>query len=591
MRLNNHITIIAVATLLLSACNKEELVQTGTQADEIRMAATLQTPEVISTRGLGDNKGEIVTLPYINGIYVRKMEATTPLNEEYNVKNGNKGTLEIKSGETALKWTPDEKANNTTVHFYSWTTPEGVTIDKTGNPTTGTIDFGDNAGNRAPNTSGESDIHKVNEDYVTPLEVFISAHTEGSYKDNPTISLPYTHPVAKVSIQIYNWDNRRITDNVTIKFPFINQEWTVEQDQTKGVPFAVTTPATNKTPLTLTLNLLREVENKDKNKYRVFYLPPMKGDYTFAKAGDFEISYDGGTYYGTLDNLSIHELAAGQHITCRIDLNKNYGTGVGAWIHPWVFGDEETAYANPYRGIYSVEGLKVLADYISRSDLNNLPDSLFIAEGSTKVIRLYNDLNVSAETAFDLSGSHIVFDGLGHIITTANGHNLFKEVSGTDIAIRNIRIAGNGQLATSIEGVNLYNCHAGTADLVGTAKGTTTFDFCSAENSGTLMTTADGNNITVSNSFVASAATSFATNGTLSSIKNSFIINTTNGNYWDSANVNNSFTIDPTKVTATEVNGNLLIKLLNDTSKKDPTDSKIYWVYVYGKNYPVMRIQ
>lgn len=609
MKAKNYINGLA-ALLLCTACNNEELPQQDSQSDEIAFGAMLQTPTAIETRGIGNNSGQTEALPYIYGIHVRKMESPTPLNSNYKVKNGNKGTLEVENA-TALKWTETEKANNTEIHFYAWTEPEGVTISD--DAATGTINFGDTSGNRAPHAQNEDNKHKMNNIYYTPLELFISAHTTGSYKDNPTISLPFTHQVAKVAIQIYNWNNERISDNtdtdVKILFPFIMQEWNIEQKQTEGEnAFRITTPC-NETSnsLELTMNKLYKVENR-----RIFYLPPMVDNYDFTHAGDFVITYENDKYYGTLNDLALTDksLKAGEYMKCRIDLNRNYGTGVGATIQDWKYAEETEAQANPYRGIYTTKGLETLKSYLESTVVNKeLSDSLYIEEGGKKIIRLYNDLTLSDEDWSLKLEDDMIFDGLGHIVNVPSGQSLFGEVSATEaedkkIAINNIRLAGAGQLAASLQNVSVYNCHAnGTANLVGTAKGTTEFNFCSAENSTgsstgssiTLMGSIDGSGVIVKNSFVASSATSFASSGTII-VQNSFIISTSanNNTYWSTAASGDSrtqFTIDPNNVTATTVTisstTTKLIDLLNAGSK----DTGNQWVYVYSKNYPVMRIK
>lgn len=600
MKTKNYINGLA-ALLLCTACNNEELPQQDSQSDEIAFGAVLQTSTPIDARGIGNNSGQTEALPYIYGIHVRKMENPTPLNSNYKVKNGNKGTLEVENS-SALKWTDNEKAN-TEIHFYAWTEPEGITISD--GAATGTIDFGDISGNRAPRSQDEDDKHKMNDTYYTPLELFISAHTTGSYKDNPTISLPFTHQVAKVGIQIYNWNNERISNNanVTILFPFIKKQWNIEQKQAEGGnAFCVTTPCDKSDPLKLTMDNLHKVDNR-----RIFYLPPMVGDYDFAHAGDFVITYDSEKYYGTLNDLALTDksLKAGEYMKCRIDLNKNYGTGVGAIIQDWKYAEETEAQANPYQGIYTLEGLKVLKSYLAGT--SSLPDSLYIEGTETldgkKIIRLYNDLTLTSDEECSLVlKDDMIFDGLGHTITVPETKSLFGEVSatkGNDISINNIRLKGAGQLAASLENVSVYNCHAnGTANLVGTAKGTTKFDFCSAENSAksiTLMGSAEESNVTVTNSFVASSATKFVSGEGTITAQNSFVINNSDNTYWSTTatlgGTGTIFNINVNNVTATTVTisdvTTKLIDLLNTGSEGTGNQ----WVYVYGKNYPVMRIK
>lgn len=607
MRAKNYINGL-VALLLCTACNNEELPQPDNRTDEIMFGGMLQTSTDINARGIGNNQKDTEALPYIYGIHVRKMENPNPFNSEYHVKDGNKGTLVLENSSTALTWTANEKSEDTNIHFYAWTEPDGVTIDK--DAATGTIDFGDTNGNRAPKDkdNGEKDKHKMNETYYTPLELFISAHATGSYKNNPTISLPFTHLVGKVGIQIYNWNTELISEqgDVTIEFPFINQTWNIEQKQTDGGDaFKVTTPNADITaPLRLTMSNLHCIGDKE-NKRRIFYLPPMVGDYDFAHAGDFVITYKKEKYYGTLNDLALtnKSLAAGEYLKCRIDLNKDYGTGVGATISEWTFAKETEAPANPYQGIYTKEELDILSAYLA--DVNpkkeELSKSLYIkGENDEKIIRLYNDLTLTGNFSSLVLEKNMIFDGLGHTITVPTGESLFGGITATGVEINNIRLAGAGQLASSLENVTVYNCHANeTGNLVGTANNGTTFNFCSAETASSLLADKTNGTVTMTNCFVAYAgAAGFAGSGQTVTAKNSFFFDTKEkkGTYYDKdgKKASNDITVDTnnkleiiTDNSTKPVTALKLIDLLNEGSK----DSGNTWVYVYDKSYPVMRIK
>lgn len=611
MKKRNYIFVLA--TLLLgTACNQEEYIPTTEQGKEnILFTATLQKEIIAESRALGENKKEEVTLPYVNNIRVRKVdinsaETTKPTETQmFKVRTGNYGTLDMLDDEgkpsgTAMKWTDKEN----TVDFYAWTVPTGVSINN--DATEGTVDF--EAGNKYNNSDNISD--KFADVTVTPLEVLIGAYQSGKYKENPSVSLPFKHLVSKVKILVHWYDNSVITNDVTITFPYINKVWKIAQDQTseKKGAFAISTPDAN-SQNALTLNMTNLYGDKNG---RYFYLPPMTDDYTFEKAGDFEITYKDKVYYGSLADTGVNkgQLAAGEYMVLTIDLNENFNAGAGAWINPWENVNGLEAQADPYRGIYTLKGLEVLKKYLTSSEPNTLPDSLYI-DGTDelkgkKIIRLYNDLTLTDEDFSLVLEQNMIFDGLGHTITVPENKSLFGDIkSGDDatIEIRNVRLLGKGQLANSLENVTVYNCHAlGTGNLVGEAKGTTSFDFCSAENSAentgiTLMGAVDGTSVTVKNSFVASSAIAFVstTGGTITA-KNSFIISTSNTNtYWSadatSGNSGTTFTIDKNNVTATTVTidsqKNKLIDLLNAGSK----DSGNTWVYVYGKTYPVMRIK
>lgn len=593
MKTKNY--IIGLAGLMLcTACSNEELTRQTTRTDEVLFGATIQTATAISSRSIGDNKHETEALPYIYGIHIRKIqEGITPVNNsQYEVLNGNKGTLTLPENSTdpALIWTSNEKTNNTEITFYAWTQPDGVTLDSKGEgTTTGTIDFGDTAGNRAPKSADKEDIkHKMNDAYYTPLELFMSAVATGSYKDNPSISLPFTHPVAKVRMEVYNWDNEQISNFIKIQFPFINQTYTIEQKE--GQAFAITNPTNTATPLELDFTKLYASSNQ-----RFFYLPPID----FAQAGDFIITYNGDRYYGTLNALSVKKLDAGDYMTCRIDLNKNYGTGVGATINNWS-NKIDNAYSNPYQGIYTEDDLKVLKECLANGTA--LPESLYITEKGKKIIRLYNDLTLSDEEWSLILEQDMIFDGLGHIVTVPSGKSLFGDITATGVEINNIRLAGAGQLATSLTNVKVYNCHAnGSRDLIGEAKNNTIFDFCSAETASNKLANITSGTVTMQNSFVAYADAAEFAGGTIA--KNSFIFDTTinEGTYYDSTGQKetNKITVDSKTGRLVIINAlqnpekiDELIDLLNAASNTlNHTASQKYWVYVYGKTYPVMRIK
>lgn len=609
MKTRNYIYCLT-ALLIGTACsNTEDMLPTVQDGkNEIQFAATLQEVTAVNSRA----NGETNVLRYVNDIRIRKIDINNSADQHretqiFNVRPANYGTLDMETAEgtkTAMEWT--DKENN--VDFYAWTVPTGVSIDK--DATKGRVDFGIEAGNKCPVTNDWPETDKYDDKNVTPLEVFISAYKKAKFTESPSVNLGFNHVVSKVSIIVRWWTNKVITDDVTITFPAIKQTWNVGQTEEDGKQkaFTVTTPVESSAALSFTLKQLY----KPKDNYRTFYLPPLPltEDYNFEKAGDFEVKYGEDTYYGSLSQImssSLTELKAGEHLTLEIHLNPNFNAGGTAYINPWKDIDNDNAYANPYRGIYTTKGLEVLKSYLTSIEKNKeLSDSLYIEEGGKKIIRLYNDLTLSDEEWSLKLEENMIFDGLGHIVNVPNGKSLFGEVSATadkGIAINNIRLAGEGQLAASLQNVSVYNCHAnGKENLVGTAKGTTKFNFCSAENSTdnstgssiTLMGSFDGSDVTVKNSFVASSATSFAPSGTIT-VQNSFIISTSNNSYWSteaaSGDSGTQFAIDPDNVTATTVTISSTTTKLIDLLNAGSEGTENQWVYVYGKNYPVMRIK
>lgn len=601
MRTKKYIYCLA-AMLISTACsNHEDLLPNDGQGkdDNIQFTASLQQAATITPRA-EDGKEEV--LRYVYGIRIRKVDQNNVTDtQRFDVRSGNYGTLDMQhangTSQPAMKWS--DKTND--VDFYAWTVPTGVSINDT--ETSGTVNFGciEGEGNK-PTT--KTACNTYNDEDVTPLEIFISAHKTANFNNDPSVSLKFQHIVSKVSMNVVWWNNNDITKDITIKFPFINKVWKVEQTQGDSKSsFSVTEPADTPTEaLSLnlgTLNLLAK-----NSKYRTFYLPPLTGDaYKFEKTGDFEITYKGETYYGSLPEISDQDgITAGQHLQVNIQLNPGGYAGGYATINTWT-PKETTIQTNPYRGIYTKEELEELRSYLESPDSKTLSEALYIEEGDKKIIRLYNDLEFDAETLSLALKDNMIFDGLGHTISVAKDKNLFGDIKpndGATIEIRNVRLLGAGQLASSLENVTVYNCHAnGTGNLVGTADGTT-FNFCSAENSAkdieiTLMGAVGKGEVTVTNSFVASSATAFVSNtgGTVTA-KNSFIISTSKNTYWSAGTTSENsgtFTIEENNVTATTVtigsNTRKLIDFLNEGSK----DSGNTWVYVYDKSYPVMRIK
>ena len=614
MKKRNYIFVLATM-LLGTACNQEESISPTEQGNEsILFTATIQKEIIAESRALGDNKKEKVALPYVNNIRVRKVDINSTKKTEtqiFKVRTGNYGTLDMlneegEPGGTAMKWT--DQVN--TVDFYAWTVPTGVSIEN--DATTGIVNFAE--GNKY-NASSTNASDKFADVVVTPLETFIGAYTSGKYEQDPSVSLEFKHLVSKVKILVHRYDNTVITDKVTITFPYINKVWEIAQNQIAGTQgaFAISIPnAGSEDALTLNMTDLAG----DKNG-RYFYLPPMTGDYDFAKAGDFEIIYNGNTYYGSLADTKVNsgQLAAGEYMVLTIDLNENFNAGAGATFENWTNVTGLEAQADPYRGIYTVEGLKALKDYLASNDNGKtLPDSLYIDEsavpGEKKIIRLYNDLDLSSFGDGDLPlllEKNMTFDGLGHNVTVPSRKSLFGDIIATDVKINNVRLSGAGTLANALTGVEVFNCHAnGTGNLVGTAKDGTSFDFCSAEVANNLLAGTTNGTVTIQNCFVAyDGATKLAgTEGTVTA-KNSFFFNTAakTGTYYDEndSSQGKNITVDAqtgqlvvtTSTTKETDKTEKLIDLLNKASNtlNNNTTNETYWVYIYRKTYPVMRIK
>lgn len=633
---------LLIGLLACTACsNEEELQETISNGSEVTFGSTIQ--DNLLTRALGDNKADKVALPYIYEINVRMMDSEA--DKIYHVKSANKGTLEVGTsnilGSDPFTWDKSGKE----VDFFAWTEPDGVTIDNTTSSVKeGTVDFTNqsNAGGNyylASEHTGESHNvitkNSINGDSYTPLEVFISAHGTGNFATSPSAMLPFKHLVSKLSIVVRDWDYKDITtdkaDKIAITFLSIHDKWKVAQTETgMKQPFHIT-ESTSSDALILSFEKLK-TEKVGNTNYVVCYLPPMDNTVgiDMANAGDFCITYDNNKYFGTLKDClgtNKNSLAAGEHMRIVFDLTKNYGAGAGAWIDDWKFAKEEITYTDPRQGIYSLEGWKVLVDYLD--DMTNLPDSLYTTDANgVKTISLYNNLSISDDLLLKKKFSGFIFDGLGHTITlpataTQGLFNLVGDgAAAAATTIQNLRIEGGtisgatgslGLLIGEATNTNIVNCHiingsvtntgvdatTGVAGgLIGTASAGVTLTNCSVETSGTisggtagaLVGTFGANTGAIGNSFAAFTGTvggpSLVGSGTVT-ITDSYYWNTTattspGGKFWDNISTEKDITLDGN---ITKDDGAIisLLNALNDTGKG--------WVNVYGKDYPVLKIE
>ncbi|SEG18876.1 fimbrillin family protein [Parabacteroides chinchillae] len=504
------------------------------------------------------------------------------------------------------------------------------------NPASGTVDFVE--GNKKSDTNPAKD--KLNDKSVTPLEVFISARATAKYEESPSVTLPFKHIVSKLSIRVRNWNNEDITqESISITFYAIPQKWTAEQDRDNAL--RITKKAEGVTDaLTVSFGNL-DKQTVSGATYSLIYLPPLTSALgtDFATAGDFCITYSGNKYYGTLKDIDLTngELQAGEHMRITMDLSENFGVGVGPWIANWSGPDgEETVYGQPHAGIYTLKGLEIFRDAINKG--GEIPDSLCTTVDGVRAIRLYNNISVPADfgsignAGYPFTGT---FDGQGYTISGISGTaGLFgtvgNETTPSD-TIRNLRLSGsiNGTadgialLADTVTNAVVTNCHvAGTSSvtstgstiggLVGVAGAGTTISQCS------FTGTISGNTIggiagsfagaAISNCFVsetgdATTPVNIAGSGTGSgTIKNSYsVIKTTEtteanaviGYYWKEVSFSSfdkSTQFDKSGKFSTQISEaeTTLLEALNANAG---ADTGIRWVYVYGKDFPVLEIQ
>lgn len=630
------INIFLLAGLFLcQACSNEEEIDPVVNASaEVKFAALLLDKQSLGTRALGDEKGDEVSLPYINGIYVRKQEdMSTAI---YAVQNGHKGTLENIDA-SLIQWEKDLKKE---IHFYGWTTPSGVSIDK--DAIKGIVDF------KVGNIYQEADINQLNENYVIPLEAFIGCPVVTSTREtSPSVTLKFKHLVSKLSIRVRNWHNQEINDQVRITFLGIKDKWNVSKDDDTGFQIKGGDVLDESKSITFDLSTFpKNVDEKDL-KFKKLYLPPLTKELgtDFKTAGDFCIEYGNKKYFGTLNkveqntNDNFIQLQAGEHLHVTMDLSENYGVGVGTKIEDWDYTEEDIIKGNPYNGIYTYDDLKALAQAVNAGEA--IPALLI----DKTTIRLYNNIKIEADwTPIGQTGSAFekIFDGNGYTISGITGTGLFGVVKGSADApatIQNLYLSGSvlagasasaGLLAGSAEYADIKNCHvidiknaAGTVissssvsvtdasgcggGLIGSVSGTgrITLANCSVETTGAisgvtgatlgaLVGTVGDNGTNVANCFAVfngAAAVTLVGSASFSGITYSYFWNisetSTSDNFWGRDNATGKIafgTSDIFKISVT-IDG-LPTPLINALNAGDKG-----WVYVYGKDYPVLKIE
>ena len=638
MNIKIKIGVLGIFSFLAS-CSQEEWSEQATpgEGNKIQFTSTLSRSAAFSTKAIGDEKGEVVPLPYINGIYVRKSESKETKTAVFHVKNGNKGTLN--EGETAssaktdtLKWTDLTGI----IPFIAYTVPTGVTIAAGDNPDTGTVDF--LTGNQK--TTDEKD--KLDDAPVPPLEVFISAKATANYPQSPSVTLPFHHIVSKLSIRVRDWNNKSITPT-SVTFYAIPREWPVEQSKTDSLHIVKTD---KKEALTLPFADLETETDNASVTYSLIYLPPLTSALgtDFASAGDFCITYNGKEYYGTLKGITPAggkvsqqkegELQAGEHMRITMDLSENFGVGVGPYIVDWNGPDgEETIYGPAHAGIYSLEGLRLFRDAINNG--NDIPDSLYTEENGVKTIHLYN--SISLPGGFGSIGNEAhpftgVFDGQGYTVSGISGSTgLFGTVGNNDASsatIRNLRFSGTlsgtadgvALLADTTTNTAIINCHATgnssvsntgaqTGGLIGSANTGTTLSGCSF--TGTISGTTAGGiagcfaGVTITDCFVSETGTATASpvkitgsNTGSGTIRNCYSVirkqvdtpDKIIGYYWKEV------TSSADQSAEFPFNGIFSTQINNDETNlfealKANASTGINWVYVYGKDFPVIKIE
>lgn len=640
----------------VSACSNETEDSSGVGKEkEICFSATLQESQKVESRAIGAGEnGGVVVLPQLSGIYIRKVQPSeTVTTSPYHVASANKGVLEFKDEKTnILKWNKYHLGEP--VDFYAWTVPVGVTISDAA--TTGTIDFV--GGNTFPMASN-NDADKLNNTVVTPLEQFVTAQAlDNLYANSPSVTLPFKHQVCKVSISLRDWDAKHIDksavniNSASIKFLFIPPKWTITQTESDTKSPFVVTKATDSDDLSLEFKNLQYTDG-----YFTMYLPPLIEALgtDFTEAGEFCITYEGKEYYGTLSNITLNggkELNAGEHMAIAMDLSKNYGVGVGATILDWKGPDKEDIIeANPQRGIYSEEGLRVFMEAVNNGTA--IPDSINSGEDGAIVVKLYKDIKISSDpwTAIGTADKSFTgtFDGNGYTISGITGTGLFGVVKGSvgaSATIQNLYLSGSvsagvsasaGLLTGSAEYADIKNCHvidikdaAGTVissssvsvtdasgyggGLIGSVSGTggITLANCSVETTGTfsvgsgaagatlgaLVGTVGGIGTSIANCFaVFNGAAGIGLIGSVgsSTIAYSYYWNKQEDfpstGFWSATGETGTISFDMTNVFETTVtitssnSKSFLLDALNGSAGGKG------WVYIYGKDYPVLKIE
>lgn len=593
-----------IGLLSITACSKEEEVFIPSSTpDKLSFTGTLQQESIQSTK-VGDDVPADVLDDSHGTITIHQLGASAPKDTAYyEVRSGYWGTLDSIVGSKPLDWS--NKKNDVT--FHAWTNPEGVALTSS-KVDEGTVDF--EADNQA-------------------LEHLIGAQVVANYEKSHTVTLPFKHLVGKITIDLRDQYNKEISN---AQFTFLNINKTSDFTTKEGIGPKVTRKDANNEALVLPYT-----------RNESMYLPSI----SFQKDGDgdFRIAVGNENFFGTLNELkiatekdgvttyaSLDSLRAGHHLKLKMILTKGHGVGIGCTILNWEYKDPDEIIGSNYKGIFSAEDLLILADSINT--YGKIPAAYLYSE---KTVRLYKniDLNGVNLTSIGTKDNPFTgtFDGQGYTISGLTGATgLFGTVGNADASsatIRNLRLSGT--IAGTADGIALLidtatnttvkNCHViGTSSvsntgataggLIGIAKAGTTVSQCSF--TGTISGSTIGGIVgsfagsEISNCFVSESGTAIAPiniagSNTAGTIKNCYSVikkvssgdNEEVGYYWSSKSNDIIYeaTFNQKGTFLSPISSwswTTLLEALNANSGSVPG---ISWVYVYGKDFPVMRIK
>lgn len=420
MKLKN-ILLLIVATLVCFACENTTYLPDAEPQDEA--VGFLATTKELNTRA--DNPP--VTALNETDLHIIAPGYGTGATNQHSIYKSIDGVMEPQTyddgtpTEDVIRWS----AKN--MYFTSWHPVDGVVIADDG---TGTVDFTYNA-----------------------LEDFIGAYAEDVEYEKPVapVALEYHHLVAKFTITLKNIVGT-ISSAASITLPAIKQVGAFKADL-KGMPEVSLGKAGDELKFDFTV--------AGGIGTLTCYMPPMTGT-QLLMYGSFTIKVGGTTYVGTLNNLGVSEVKAGDHLTFEILINDDHTTLLQAvTLAPWEV-NSKNIYNRPCNGIWGMEDLQALSKLIEgkgvlnergEPEWNNLTiDDLFDTVDGKKVIGLYTNIDFTEDDEFAPIGINghpftgYTFEGNGYTISGISLKNSNDSdqgvfgVVGDNTTIRNLTV-------------------------------------------------------------------------------------------------------------------------------------------------------
>ncbi|MDL2212508.1 fimbrillin family protein [Bacteroides sp. OttesenSCG-928-D19] len=412
MKLKN-ILLVIVATLVCFACENTTYLPDAEPQDEA--VGFLATTKELNTRA-----GDPFTM---SGLHIIAPGYGTGATNQHSIYKSVAGVMEPQTyddgtpTEDVIRWS----AKN--MYFTSWRPVNGVVMADDG---TGTVDFTNNA-----------------------LEDFIGAYAKDVEYEKPVVpvALEYHHLVAKFTITLKNIVGT-ISTAASITLPAIKQVGAFKADL-KGMPEVSLGKAGDE--LKFDFTVANDIGTL------TCYMPPMTGT-QLLMYGSFTIKVGGTTYVGTLNNLGVSEVKAGDHLTFEILINDDHTALLQAvTLAPWEV-NSKNIYNRPCDGIWGMEDLQALSKFINdgvtvddeTTEWNNLKMKDLVDDKG--IIGLYTNIDFTEDDEFAPIGTDAhpftgyTFEGNGYTISgislknSNNSNQGVFGVVGDNTTIRNLTV-------------------------------------------------------------------------------------------------------------------------------------------------------